>query len=418
MTKIILILAITLATVAMLPAENWSEFRGPTGQGHSTAANLPTIWSDSSNVAWKKSIDGHGWSSPTLVNGRLYLTTAVKTEPGKDDSDRSLRALCIDAAGGEEIWNVEVFLQEGAKAFKIHDKNSHASPTPLFEDGKLYVHFGHDGTASLDATTGDILWKQDSLRFPPVHGNGGCPIIAGSKLVFNCDSAKAPFIAALDKNTDRVAWKTARNVKVARPFSFSTPLLIEVDGETQIISPGSGAVMAYEPESGKELWRCTYGEGYSVVPRPVYAHGLVYVCTGFGKTTLLAIKPDGRGDVTNSHVAWSFTKGVPRSASVIVVGDHLYMVDDKGVASCLDARTGKVAWQERLKGNFSASPLYADEKLYFLSEEGTTYVLDASPHFNILSENDLNERTLASFTPADDTLFIRTEEHLYCIRES
>ncbi|MEM7146569.1 MAG: PQQ-binding-like beta-propeller repeat protein [Verrucomicrobiota bacterium] len=401
--------------LAKTHAENWPEFRGPSGQGHSSAENLPTEWNQSKNVAWKKSIDGKGWSSPVLVDNRLFLTTAVDDNPGSNNTDRSLRALCLDANSGEEIWNVEVFEQDADDAYKIHKKNSHASPTPLYENERLYVHFGHDGTACLDARTGKVLWKQDNLRFPPVHGNGGCPIIAGDHLIFSCDGGKAPFIAALNKNNGRVAWKTARNVKVDRPFSFATPLLIKVNGQDQVISPASGAVMAYDPKTGKEIWRCRYGQGYSVVPRPVFAHDLVFVCSGFNRANLLAIRPDGTGDITDSHIAWTAEKGVPKNASPIVVGDYLYMVDDSGVASCLEAKTGKVSWQERLRGNFSASPLFADGKLYFLSEEGTTYVVDAKPKFRLIAENKLNEPALASITPADNTLFIRTEENLYRI---
>ncbi|MCB1086887.1 MAG: PQQ-like beta-propeller repeat protein, partial [Verrucomicrobiae bacterium] len=278
-------------------AEEWTEFRGPGGQGHSASENLPTEWSTSKNVTWQASVPGIGWASPIVVAGKVYLTTAVEQGGGL-----SLRALSYDAASGKNAWDTEIFALP--EAGKIHKKNSHASPTPIFEDGKVYVHFGHHGTACLEAATGKVVWKQESLTYAPVHGNGGSPILVGDKLIFSCDAKENPFIVALNKATGEVAWKSDRQVETKRPFSFSTPLAIEVNGKTQVISPASGAVIAYDPDNGQEIWRCGYGEGYSVVPRPVYAHGLVYVCSGFNQATLFAIRPDGKGDVTNTHIVW------------------------------------------------------------------------------------------------------------------
>ncbi|MFV1996272.1 MAG: PQQ-binding-like beta-propeller repeat protein [Verrucomicrobiales bacterium] len=404
---------LVLLCAAPLGAELWSEFRGPTGQGLSSATGLPERWSDWQNVRWKQPVPGHGWSTPVLVGTRLLLTTAVETNPGKDKTDRSLRALCLATDTGETLWDVEVFLQDGNRAAKIHKKNSHASPTPIYQEGKLYVHFGHDGTACLDARDGRILWKQTSLRYQPVHGNGGSPIIVDGNLVLSCDGAKDPFVVALDKKTGAVVWKTMREIEVKQPFSFSTPLLIEVDGKRQIISAASGAVCAYDPETGKEIWRCRYGKGYSVVPRPSYAHGLLYVCTGFNTAHLLAIRPDGRGDVTDTHISWEHKKAVPKNSSPIVVDDLLFMVDDKGVASCLDAISGEVRWQERLRGNFSASPIYADGVLFFPSEEGKVHLIEAGDRFRSLGTNEMNERIFATVVPADGTLYIRGEENLF-----
>ncbi len=412
--------AITIAALfssALAAPEFWSEFRGPTGQGHSAAAGVPEKWSADKNVAWKRSIAGHGWSTPILIGSRLFLTTAVPKDPGAGSTDRSLRALSLDAQSGETIWDIEVFLQGAANAAKIHQKNTHASPTPLYEDGKLYVHFGHDGTACLDARDGRVLWKQTSLRYPPVHGNGGCPIVAGEHLIFSCDGAADPVVVALNKNNGSVVWKTKRDVTVERPFSFSTPLLIDVGGTPQVVSAGSGAVIAYEPGTGRELWRCEYDEGYSVVPRPSYANGLVYVCTGFNTASLLAVRPDGRGDVNGTHLAWEHNKAVPKNSSPIVVGDLLFMVDDKGIATCLDALSGEVHWQERLGGNFSASPIHADGKLYFPSEEGIIHVIEPSKTFRSLAQNEMSERTFATVVPTDGAIFVRGETHLWRIED-
>lgn len=403
-----LLLALSLSTTSVF-AEDWTEFRGPGGQGHSTATKLPAEWSTTKNVKWQAPVPGIGWASPVVVGGRVYLTTAE--EKG---TDLSLRALAYDAATGKTAWDTEIFLIK--EITKIHRKNSHASPTPIVSDGKLYVHFGHDGTACLDAQSGQVVWKQESLRYPPVHGNGGSPILVGDKMVFSCDAAKDPFIVALNTKDGQIAWKTPRGVDTKRPFSFATPLAIEVNGKTQIISPASGAVLAYDPETGKEIWRCGYGEGYSVVPRPVFAHGLVFVCSGFNTATLYAIRPDGTGDVTGTHIAWQTSKTVPKESSLLVVDDLLYFNDDKGVASCLEAKTGAVVWQERLApGGYSASPLYADGKIFFQNEAGIGTVIKPGRTFEKIAENDLGEHGLASYGVADGALFIRTDSRLYRI---
>ena len=370
---------------------------------------LPTIWSPDKNVAWKQEIPGKGWSSPVVAGGRVYLTTAV---PG-DGGDQSLRTLCLDAAKGNIAWNKEIFHQDGANSPSIHSKNSHASPTPLVRDGKLFVHFGHQGTACLDLD-GRILWRNATLRYAPVHGNGGSPILVENLLVFSCDGGDQAFVVALSTEDGSVRWKTPRTVEASKKFSFSTPLLIDAGGRRQIISPGSNEVCAYDPADGKEIWRVRYN-GYSVIPRPVYGHGLVFICTGYERPSLLAIRADGKGDVTDTHIVWKTSKAVPHTPSLLLAGKELYMVSDSGVASCLDARTGAVHWQQRLGGNYSASPLLAGNKIYFQSEQGTAMVVQAGKQFKLLAKNALDERTLATPAAANGALFIRTENHLYRI---
>lgn len=387
-------------------AEDWPEFRGPTGEGHSAADNLPLEWGKDKNKVWQQDIPGLGWSSPVVVQGRVYLTTAVPVK-----GDFSLEALCLDAKTGAILWEKEVFRENGKTAPAIHSKNSHASPTPLVHDGRLYVHFGHMGTACLDLA-GKILWRNNELKYNPVHGNGGTPIFVDDKLIFSCDGGDQAFVAALDRATGKQAWRTDRRTDPVKKFSFSTPLLITVNGKKQVISPGSEAVMAYDPANGHEIWRVRY-RGYSVIPRPVYGHGLLFISTSYDSPTLLAIRPDGAGDVTKSHIAWSNRQNAPHTPSVLLVGDELYMVSDDGVASCLDAKTGKVHWHERLGGEFSASPVHAAGRIYFQSEDGVGIVVKAGKQFELLARNPLNERTLASYAIADDALFIRTDKRLY-----
>jgi outer membrane protein assembly factor BamB len=392
-------------------AEDWREFRGPTGQGLYDGKNLPLEWSTTKNVAWKTPIAGHGWSSPIVLDGRVYLTTAV---PIPETKDISLSALCVDAANGKILWQKEVFLQDG-KAPKIHGKNSHASPTPLTDGKRLYVHFGHQGAACLDLD-GSIVWKNTEHKYAPVHGNGGTPILADNKIVFSADGGNTQNVIALDKTTGKTAWKTPRKVTASKKFSFSTPLLIDVKGKPQIISPGPGAVIAYDPKDGHEIWRANYGEGYSVIPRPVYGHGMIFISSGYDSPVVYAIKVDGQGDVTTTHVAWKITKGAPHAPSMLLVGDELYAVSDRGLASCLDAKTGKVHWQQNVGRAFSASPSFADGKIYFQSEEGKTTVVRAAKKFEVLATSEVGERTFASYAFADGAIYLRTETLLYRIQ--
>ena len=404
-------LAVLLSVTASALAEDWPEFRGPTGQGHASATNLPIEWSTTKNVAWKQPVPGAGWSSPVVSGGKLFLTSGVP-----DGGGTSLRVFCFETATGKLLWSTEVFAAAEVAAQPMHDKNSPASPTPLLEGERVYVHFGHHGSACLDRA-GKVLWRQHSLGYDPVHGNGGSPVLVGDKLIYNADGARAPFVVALDKATGTVRWKVPRTASINQKCSFCTPLLITVNGQAQLITPGSGAVSALDPQDGHELWRVRYGGGYSVVPRPVFAQGLLFIATGFNRADLLAIGPDGEGDVTDTHIAWRTTKGAPLTPSVLIVGEELYAVNDAGIASCWDARTGTVHWQERIEGNYSASPLAAEGRIYFQNETGTGTVIDASRTFRKLATNKLEERTLASYAVAESALFIRTAGHLYRIQK-
>ncbi|MBW8035925.1 MAG: PQQ-binding-like beta-propeller repeat protein, partial [Planctomycetes bacterium] len=296
-------------------------------------------------------------------------------------------------------------------------KNSHASSTPIAADGKIYAHFGHMGTACIDVS-GEVIWRQMSLVYPPEHGNGSSPILVDDKLIFTGDGFVDPFLAALDKRTGDVVWKVNRTeTKAKNKYSFCTPLLIEEGGRKIVVSPYSGAVAAYDPADGKEIWRVLYGQGYSVTPRPVYADGMVFICSGFSKAYVYAIRLGGHGDVTDTHVAWKSASSVPRTPSVLLVGKKIYYVSDKGIVSCIAAASGKEYWQGKIKAPFSASPVLAGGKIYLTSEKGKTFVIKAGEEFEIIAENDLGERTFASPAVSGKSLFIRTKSTLYCIKE-
>ncbi len=400
--------------VTNVRAEDWPEFRGPARDGHSTAVNLPTIWDQQRNITWKAELPGRAWSSPIVAGDRIYLTNAVGSRNSADLKDKySLRVLAVNAADGKVIWDEEVFSLDAPFSQGVHQKNSYASPTPVFQDGRIYAHFGHFGTVCMDAE-GKIIWKSQKLSYRPVHGNGGCPVIVGNALIFAADAQSDPFVAALDINNGNVLWQTKRGVEAKKSFSFCTPLVVEVNGVKQVISPGSNVVMALDPATGKDIWRVRY-DGYSVVPRPVFAHGMVFLSTGYDRATAMAIRADGKGDVTDTHVAWTMTKGAPLTPSMLVIGDELYMVADNGMVSCVDAKSGELHWQERVSRATSSSPLYADGKIYIQDEQGVGYVLKPGKQLTVLSRNDLDDKSLASYAVAGSNLLIRTEHALWCV---
>ena len=390
-------------TAFAVSAEDWPEFRGPTAQGHSTERGLPLEWSESRNVMWKTRVPGLGWSSPVVAGGRVWITSAIKERGG------SLRALAFDVETGRELVNAEVFRTRNADP--LNAKNSLASPTPIVEGDRVYVHFGADGTAAL-TTSGETVWKT-RLAYESQHGSGGSPVVYGDLLIFSADGSDRAFVIALEKQTGKTRWKTSR--RQPSDQAYSTPLVIRVGDRDEVVSVGAFRAAAYEPESGKEIWRVGYGDGFSNVPRPVYGHGLVYIATGFQQPTLIAVRPDGTGDVTRTHVAWTLRRGAPLTPSPLLVGDELYIVNDGGIVSCLDATTGETRWQHRLDGSFSASPVFADGRIYFLNEEGVATVIQPGKEFRTLATNHVDGETLASMAVSAGSIFIRTNSHLYRI---
>jgi outer membrane protein assembly factor BamB len=392
--------------------DSWPEFRGPTGQGHTDAQGLPLTWSEEQNVSWKTPLPGKGWSSPVIADKQIWMTTAV-------DDGQSLRAICVHEDTGELLHDVEVFRQASLPA--LHSKNSYASPTPLIEGDRVYVHFGTLGTACLSTETAEVLWTNQEFKLDHEVGPGSSPALFGDKLILTCDGIDVQFVAALEKNTGHVAWKTDRsgepNDSPSQRKAFATPLLADFGQGHQIISPGAEQVVAYDVETGKELWKVKY-PGFSNVPRPILGNDLIFVCTGFMKPEIWAIRPGGTGDVSSSHVQWKVTSQAPANPSPLWINDAVYMVSDQGVASCLSATTGEEIWQKRIGGNYSASPLAADGRIYFFSEEGETNVLKPGREFELLATNKLEGSIMASPAVAGRALFIRTDTQLYRIEEA
>ena len=404
----------SVSMVSIATADDWQVFRGPAGDGSSTLRNLPIEWSIDKNVTWKTDLPGEGWSSPVVYKGVVYLTAAIAQSKTDETSAYDLTVFGINLDNGEVRWKKTVFVQP-ADAPRRHQKNSHASPTPIVQDDQLYVHFGHQGTACL-SLTGEVIWKTVSIEYKPVHGNGGTPVIVDDTIVFSVDGAATAKVIALDLSNGEVRWTFDRESNAPRKFSFSTPALIEVDGKRQIVSPGSDVVHGLDAETGEMIWKVKY-DGYSVIPKPVFRDGLVYVCTSYNTPWIYCIDPTGKGDITETHVRWSHQKQVPHTPSIIITEGRIYMVSDRGIGSCLDAKTGEVIWQERVGGNYSASPLLANGLIYMQSEQGDATVIEAGPEYKVVAKNTFGQRTLASYGVTDGTLLIRTSESLYCIQK-
>ncbi len=316
--------------------------------------------------------------------------------------------MAIDASTGKLGWDTEVRKLDGVPA--IHSKNSHASPTPIVRDGAIYVHFGAMGTAKL-AKDGTIVWKNTELDYPHVHGCGGSPILHDGKLLIVCDGSKNPFVVALDASTGKVVWNRPRSFKPAISHSFGTPIVAKVDGKAQLFAPGPDHFAAYDVSTGEELWHVR-APGWSVVPQPVLGHGMVFYNHDYDHPELMAVKLGGQGDVTESHVVWRIQRGAPSTPTPLLVGDELYFVNDKGIASCVDAKTGTQHWMERIGGNFSASPVFANGLILFMDEDGHAYWVKPAKTFEVVQRNEVTGRTFATPAFVDGAMYLRTDKVL------
>jgi outer membrane protein assembly factor BamB len=471
------VVTVLLAFGSSLAHGDWPEFRGPTGDGHvadgDSAGNLPLEWSETENVRWKTAIPHLGWSTPVVLDGQVWLTAA--TEDGHD-----FYAVCVDADSGDVLHNVHLFHSDEPEPLG-NNLNCYASPSPAIEPGRVYVHFGSFGTACLDTSTGEVLWKRDDLRcrhyrgpsssvvlFDPgsvpifaesgsIADSGSVPIFGSEKMgtdplatkqaphglvILTLDGADLQYVIALDKATGETVWKTDRDVEwndqnltgeyakyahLAREGDFrkahSTPLVVTADDKLQLLSGGAKATFSYDPRTGQEYWRVHYDD-WSVAPRPIYEDGTAYIVTGLMHPELWAVSTDGTGDVTESHVRWRLKQGVAKTASPVLVDGLIYMVSDDGIASCVDAESGEVVWKKRLGGRYASSPIYAagtrssGSRLYFFNQDGQTTVLQPGREYELLATNALDDGFMASPAVADGALFLRTKSHLYRIDES
>lgn len=408
-----LIAAFAAALASASGHDFWNQFRGPTENGHSRSEQLPLTWSEDSNVRWKTKIHGKAWSSPVVWENQIWLTTA--TPDGKE-----LSAICVDAESGEIQHDVRVF--DIAEPMFCIGYNSYASPTPVVEAGRVWVHYGSAGTACLNTDSGDVVWTRQDLPCDHVRGPGSSPIVFRDLLIINFDGGDLQYVVALNKRTGETVWKTDRSIDYGTDNgdakkAYCTPKVIDHNGRLQLISPAAVATAAYDPLSGDELWKVYHG-GYNAAARPLYTHGHVIINLE-GGMKLLAVDPSGEGDVTKSHVKWVYKKSTPTRPSQLAVGDHIFMISDIGVASCLSIADGTPVWTERIGGRHSASPILSGDRIYFFDEAGENRVIAADPQeCRLLAKNKLDDGSMASPAVIDDALLIRTKTHLYRIEET
>ena len=397
----------TIFLLFPVEATVWPEFRGPNAQGVVKASNVPSKMGQE-NLVWKREIPGTGWSSPVMSSGLIVVTTAVKN-PGTE-----LRAIALDAETGKVVWNQKLFEPSEEEAGSIHAKNSLASSSPLIAGGVVYAHFGHMGTAALSLKDGEVRWRYHD-SYPAMHGNGGSPVLVEGVLIFSADGEKKGLLRALDVSSGKLKWEVNRNQDVRRKFSFGTPLIVESGGEKVVVSQGSGMVGGYRPADGKLIWWVEYGEGFSLVPRPVYQEGHVYLTTGFMKAKLLAIRLDGaKGEITDTHVEWVSTKDIPTTPSFVISGDEIYLTDDTGRLSCLSRKTGERLWRDSYKRKISASLTLVDNRLFAFSEEGQGFVHKVSDKgIEEIAVNDFAEPVFASPIIFDGSVIVRSESNLW-----
>ncbi|HRZ37309.1 MAG TPA: PQQ-binding-like beta-propeller repeat protein [Candidatus Paceibacterota bacterium] len=408
-----------LAILVSLPcvAENWPGFRGPGGQGVSAEENLPLTWSLTTNLAWRVQVPGTGWSSPIVWDDRVLVSAA-------SPDGTSCHLVCVDADTGDIVWNRQVFSQDPPRKLA---ENSHATPTPVTDGTLVYAAFNGGRIVAVD-WKGNVLWSWRDRQFVSKHGLSASPVLYDDLLIMPFDGNgptdvnnigyltawDGAFIAALDKRTGQEKWRGKRGLSRQ---AHVTPMLSEVNGKAQLISGAGDVVQGFDPQSGKLLWS-VQSRGEGVVPAIVCGQGLVFTSSGYGTPTLRAIRPDGQGEVTATHIAWESRVNVPLMPSFVYAGGLLFCLKESGIASCLEAETGQVVWVERLGGAYGASPVLAEGRLYCLAEDGSTVVIGADRTFKILARNPLEGLCKASPAIARGRIFIRSENTLFCIRDS
>ena len=421
-TRLTLLGAVLLSSIAVGVHAQWPQHRGPDGNGIATGARVPLTWSEEKNVRWKTAVHGKAWSSPIVLENQVWMTTA-------DEKGHELSAVALDRDSGKIVHDMKLFHVETPQY--AHPFNSYASPSPVGEPGRVYLTFGSPGTAAIDTRTAKVLWERRDLECNHFRGAGSSPILFRNLLIMHYDGSDVQYVVALDKDTGRTVWKTPRSVdyrdlgpdgkpKADGDFrkAFATPQIIEVGGEPLLISLGGRAAYGYEPMTGKERWRIEEHGSHSTSTRPVAGHGMVFYPTGFDTPKLFAIRPDGTGDATATHVVWTFARSVPNKPSILLIDDLLYMINDVGIASAVEAKTGELVWQSRVGGTFSASPIAVNGRIYLFDEDGKTTVIEAGREFKPLAENTLDNGFMASPAVGGNALYVRTRTDVYRIEEA
>lgn len=399
--------------------QNWTHFRGSNMDGHAEVEQAPLSWSDTENVLWKVPVKGLGWSSPVVYGNQVWITSAEK-------QGHEFYVLCFDLQNGKLLFEQTLFTAEEPQ--RIHGTNSYATPTPCIEDGKVYVHFGTFGTACLNTTTFELVWKREDMPCKHMQGPASSPILYKDKLIIHLEGTEEPYVAALDKETGKTLWKSIRPKEIYDTLehvyrkSYQTPIVITAKGKELLISNAAYQCYAHDVHTGEVIWTVTYGDD-STVSQPLYYEGLVYVNSGWlfedNKpfwTRQYAIDPGGKGEVTETHVRWTYEEKVPQIPSPIIVDGKMYMVHDRGLVSCLDAISGELVWTEKLKGNFNSSPIYAAGNIYFFNVKGECTIVKPGESFQKVAENDIEGTVKTVPVFVNDKMLLRNDKFLYLIQ--
>jgi outer membrane protein assembly factor BamB len=395
-------------------AENWPCFRGPTRQGISHEKDIPIKWSQTSNIVWKTPIPGVGWSSPVVFDDRVFVTTAT-------DKGASFRLICLDRLTGTVLWNKQIHRQNPGNKQKF---NSYATSTPITDGRHIYV-LAFDGTIAAVSNEGNIIWTYQEFEYYSKHGLAVSLILYKDLLIVPFDgSSSGPdeklgwqkpwdkgLVLAVDKKTGKIQWRGRRG---SSRIAHVTPQILSENNQDQLVSSAGDVVQGFDLKTGRRIWAVA-NSGEGVVPSLVIGEGLIFATSGFGDSAIRAIRTGGKGDVTKTHIAWESAEDVTKVPSMLYAKPFLFLVTETGVAKCLRASTGKEIWRERLGGKHSASPIWADGRIYFLAEKGKTTVIRAGGKFEILAENELDEKCIASPAVSNKQIFIRSENNIYCI---
>ncbi|MCK4991880.1 MAG: PQQ-binding-like beta-propeller repeat protein, partial [Bacteroidales bacterium] len=399
------------------PVNLWTHFRGNKLNGISEERDLPLTWNDSTHIAWKTPIEGHGWSSPVVYGDQVWLTTAT-------EGSKKLWAVCISFSTGEIVHNRLLFTPDSL--YRKHSVNTYATPTPAIEGGFVYIHFGRYGTACLDTETGNRVWERTDLKCTDIQGPGSSLLVYKDKLIVHMEGSDIQYIIALDKKTGGTLWRTERPKELYDQLgyigkkAYITPIIVNVEGKDLMISNGSAACIAYDPETGSEVWRIVQGED-STIAMPTEGDGMVYFYTGetndSGKryAELLAVDPRGTGDIERTHVLWRLKTPTLQLLTPVVVDGLLYTVDTRGIMHCMEASSGETVWSKKMKGKFHSSPVHADGHIYFSSERGTTHVISAGREMDFVAQNSLEGEIWATPAVTGGAIIMRTSEFLYKI---
>ena len=374
--------------------KNWTHFRGSNLNGLAVTENIPLKWDDS-KVKWKTEIHDKGYSSPVVYNNQIWVTTA------KPDG-KELYAVCIDFQTGKIINDIKVFTPEEVAG--KHSLNTYASPTPCIENGFVYVHYGSLGTACIKTAEGSIVWKRTDFKCKHVQGPASSPIIYKNLLILHFEGTDVRYIIALDKSNGKLVWRSDRP---SEPYelipeigrkAYITPLIINVKGRDMLISNGSAVCIAYDPNTGKEIWRVVNG-AESTVSMPFTEKGVLFWYTGFAVdgtgnkyTEILAVKPDGKGDITGTNILWKKRDGLSRNHSLTpVIKDGLiYTINTRNILMCIDADTGEEIWSEHVTSNYDASPIYVNGNIWFFSVKGEVLVIKAGRKYEVIANNQMD----------------------------